>query len=234
MSTLALCAALAACGGGDAPAATAAPLVAPGAWVVLGSSTAAGVGAPDGQGWVALLAGEVRPLGVTLTNLARSGLQSSQALPSGSPLPAGRPAPDPEVNIDRALAASPNMVVLAFPSNDAVAGVPAAETVAAWRSIQAQARAAGAVTLVLSTQPRAGLTPAQQATLEGIDDEAAAHFGPCFVALRETLSGPAGGPAAGYSAGDGVHLNGAGHRLVFERVTAVLAGGRCVRLSPAR
>ena len=106
-----------------------------------------------------------------------------------------------------------------------------------WRAMHmaiSPARMAATGATAGATQPRAGLTPAQQATLEATDDEAAAHFGPCFVALRETLSGPAGGPAAGYSAGDGVHLNGAGHRLVFERVTAVLAGGRCVRLSPAR
>jgi lysophospholipase L1-like esterase len=95
-----------------------------------------------------------------------------------------------------------------------------------------RAAAAGAATLVLSTQPRAGLSPAQQATLEATDRDAAAAFGDCFVALRPGLAGPDGGPAPAYSAGDGIHLNAAGHAWVRARVAQVLEGGRCVRLAP--
>jgi acyl-CoA thioesterase I len=228
---------LSACGGGgDAgpiagpPSTT--PLAAPGTWVVLGSSTAAGVGAPAGQGWVDALAVQMQPRAVVIDNLARPGLQSSQALPASTPLPAGRPAPDPLVNVDAALARAPKLLLLAFPTNDAVAGVPAADTVAAWRLMADRAAATGATTLVLSTQPRAGLTPAQQATLEATDRDAAAAFGPCFVALREGLAGPDGGPAPAYSAGDGIHLNAAGHDWVRAQVAQVLDSGRCVRLAP--
>lgn len=229
--------ALSACGGGGnagpiaGPPSTA-PLVAPGTWFVLGSSTAAGVGAPAGQGWVDGLAAQMQPRAVTVANLARPGLQSSQALPVGTPLPAGRPAPDPLANVDAALARAPQLLLLAFPTNDAVAGVPAADTVAAWRLMAERAAAAGAATLVLSTQPRAGLTAAQQATLETTDRDAAAAFGDCFVALREGLAGPDGGPAPAYAAGDGIHLNAAGHEWVRARVAQVLESGRCVRLSP--
>lgn len=223
---------IAACGGGgpdsgsDAP-----PRAAPGAWAVLGSSTAAGVGAPDGLGWVARLGAQLQAQGVGLTNLARSGLLTSQALPVGTPLVAGRAPPDPAVNIDRALTLSPALVILSFPSNDAVAGVPAAETVGHWQLIAQHAARAGSATLVLSTQPRDGLDAVQRAALDETDRLAADAFGACFVALRAALSDAQGNIAPALSAGDGIHLNAEGHRIVFERTMAVLASERCVRLA---
>lgn len=204
------------------------PRDAPGAWVVLGSSTAAGVGAPAGEGWVALLARHAQPWGVTVHNLARAGLLSTQELPVGSAVPAGQPGPDATLNIDAAMAFQPQLVILALPTNDSVAGLSAEQTVAAWTTIAARATAGGAATLVLSTQPRAGLSAPQQATLEATDRLAALAFGSCFVALREALAGPDGAPAAAYSAGDGIHLNAAGHALIERRVAATLTAGDCV------
>jgi lysophospholipase L1-like esterase len=201
-------------------------------WAVLGSSTAAGTGATNGEGWVALLAVEQQPRGAALVNLARPGLLSSQAVAVGTAIAAGRAQPDPAVNIDRALALSAKVVILSFPSNDSAAGVPAAETVAHWQSIQQSAAQAGAVTLVLSTQPRDNLDAAQRATQDDTDRLAAAAFGPCFIATRAALSDAQGNIAAALSAGDGIHLNADGHRVIFERVNSVLDGGRCVRAAP--
>lgn len=219
-----------ACGGGGGEGA-ASPRVAPGAWTVLGSSTAAGVGAPTGQGWVALLGAAMQARGVGMTNLARSGLLTSQALPVGTPLAPGRATPDPSVNIDRALTLSPTLVILSFPTNDTVAGIPAAETVGHWQLIAQRAAHAGAATLVLSTQPRDGLDTTQRAALDETDRLAAAAFGACFVAVRAALSDAQGNIAPALSAGDGIHLNADGHRLVLELVSAVLAGARCVRVA---
>jgi lysophospholipase L1-like esterase len=228
-----LCAAwlLAACGGGADGAPLEVTRVAPGTWTVLGSSTAAGVGAPAGHGWVALVGSTAQPYGVVMSNLARSGLMTSQALPMDAPGTAGRPPPDPAVNIDRALAPSPKLVILAFPTNDAMAGVPAAETVRYWQLIGQRAARSGAATLVLSTQPRDGLDATQRTILDDTDRLAADAFGACFVAVRAALSDPQGRIAPAYSAGDGVHLNAAGHRVVADRVTSVLSAGRCVRLT---
>lgn len=211
------------------------PLVAPGTWVVLGSSTAAGIGAPPNQGWAARLAAQMRPANVNLVNLARGGLQSSQALPAGEPAPGGQPPPDPAVNVDAALAHTPALLILAFPSNDAAAGVPAAESVANLRKVVAHAASRpgrSAATLVLGTQPRAGLDATQRTALVETDARAASEFGPCFVPLREALSDPDGEPAAAYAAGDGIHLNAAGHALILARVNAALTSARCVRLAP--
>lgn len=220
---------LAACGGGGSDAAAPAlpAALAPGTWAVLGSSTAAGVGASPGQGWVDRVAAQTAPSGVTLRNLALSGLTTYHALPAPS-APPGRPATDPQYNIDLALGFAPRLVMLAFPTNDTAAGYSAAETVANLRAMRDAAAARGAVTLVLSSQPRDAFDPVQRATLEAIDRDAGALFGVCFVALRAALSDAAGNIALAYSAGDGVHLNDAGHQVVAERVFAALRGGRCV------
>jgi lysophospholipase L1-like esterase len=221
----------AACGGGGGSGEASAPRVAPGHWAVLGSSTAAGVGAAGDQGWVARLAAAAQPAGASVTNFARAGLLTSQALPVGTPLAPGRAAPDPSANIDLALTLAPRLVILSFPTNDTVAGVPAAETVGHWQLIAQRAAQAGSVTLVLSTQPRDGLDAAQRAALDETDRLAAGAFGACFVALRAALSDAQGHIAPALSAGDGIHLNAEGHRIVFERAWATLSSGRCVRLT---
>jgi acyl-CoA thioesterase I len=231
--------ALAGCGGGGGaappppppPPPSTPPLVAPGAWVVLGSSSAAGVGASAGQGWVDLLAAAQAGRTVTLHNLARGGLLSPQALPSGTVPPAGRPAPDAAVNISRALGFTPRLVILSFPSNDAAAGYSGEETAANLLAIQAAAQAASAATLVLGSQPRDALSAAQRAAQTDADNRVAARLGACFVPLQPALADVQGRIAAVYSAGDGIHLNDAGHREVLQQVQAALASGRCVRLA---
>ena len=226
---------LAGCGGGGgsaaAPAPPTAPVVVPGTWVVLGSSSAAGVGASSGQGWASQLQQAVQARQVVLQNIARGGTLSYQALATGSTPPAGRPAPDAEVNITRALQFAPKLVLLSFPTNDTAAGYSADETAANLLALQRAAQAAGAAALVLGVQPRDGLNSGQRTVLADVDQRLAAQAGPCFVALFAALADGNGNIAAAYAAGDGIHLNDAGHRVVRERVQAVLDGGRCVRLA---
>lgn len=221
-ATIALTAAVAACGGGSAGT------DASRTWIVLGSSTAAGVGAPAGQGWVALLADSAAAQGVTVRNLARSGALSYQALPADAPRPAGRPATVAEMDIETALASSPERVVLAFPSNDAMAGYGADETAGNLLALRAAAGRRGVATIVLSSQPRNDASEAQRATMRAADAALATPLAGCFVDLRAALSDAQGRIAAAYSAGDGVHLNADGHRLIHDRVSATIASGRCV------
>lgn len=230
---------LAACGGGGDAGAEAGsgqpdrrPLAAPGTWVVLGSSTAAGVGAPPGQGWVDLLADHLAALGVAVERLARSGLRTSQVLPAGDAVPPGRPQPVSGLNIDAALARQPVALVLSFPSNDAADRVPAADTVAAWQRLAALARDAGSATIVLGTQPRTAFDAGQRAIQAETDRLASIAFGACFVPLYGDLEGPDGGIAPAYRSSDGDHLNAAGHAQIEARLAAAVDDGRCVRLVP--
>lgn len=224
--------AFAGCGGGSATAEEAlrTPLAAPGTWVVIGSSTAAGVGAPAGQAWVDLVAKQWHAQGVFVDRLARAGLQTTQALPLGTPLPPGRAKPVADLNIDAALARHPVLVLLSFPSNDAAARIPAAETVGHWHRIAARAAERSVATVVLGTQPRAAFDDGQRAILAETDRLAMAAFGPCHLPLHDVLAGPDDALAAELRSDDGDHLNAEGHARVAARVAAMLNDGRCVRL----
>lgn len=232
--TLCLPLALSACGGGGgdpAPPPPSVPVVTPGTWVVMGSSSAAGQGATTGQSWATTLASAQAARGVTLRNIARGGTVTPMARPAASPAPADRPAPDPAVNVDTALSPVPALLLLSFPTNDTAAGYPADETVGHLRVIRDAAAAARVPVLVMGTQPRDAFTATQRATLAEIDRQLAASAGACFVPLFDALADAQGAIRAELAAGDGIHLNDAGHAVVRQRVQAVLDGGRCVRLS---
>ena len=223
---------LVACGGGSdaAPAEPrVSPLVAPGTWAVIGSSSAAGAGASSGQAWVARLQSAVQGGNVQISNLARGGTTTYQGLPASAAPVAGRPAPDATFNIDAALSGTPKLVLVSYPSNDTALSYAVDETLRNLLAIRAEALARGAAVVLLSTQPRA-LTPAQLAQMPQIDAGLRAAAGDCFVELREALAGPDGRLAPAYDSGDGVHPNDAGHALIFQRVRSLIDGGRCVRL----
>jgi lysophospholipase L1-like esterase len=199
-----------------------------GTWVVLGSSTAAGNGAPAGLGWVSLLETAYRPAGVSIRNLAVAGTVTYHALPGSMWPPLSRPSPKAQTNVDAALALAPRLLLLAYPSNDTARGYSVEETINNLLAIRQTSLAQGVPVLVLSTQPR-NLSAAHRACLTLIDQKLRAAVGPCFVAVSERLATPDGLLQSAYDSGDGVHPNAAGHRLIADQVQAVIHGGQCVK-----
>lgn len=208
-----------ACGGGGGDSADAIPMAAPGHWVVLGSSTAAGNGAPSGQGWVARLALSAGPLQVTVANLARPGANTKVALTAGS-----------AVGLEAALAQGPSLLLLSFPSNDAFAGLSIDASEANLQRLVDAGRRQGAMSLVLGRQPRHDLSKAQRDALAELDRRLQVRHGGCFVELYSGLAGVDGRLDPLLDAGDGIHLNAQGHALVHVRVWDALQSGACVRL----
>jgi acyl-CoA thioesterase I len=186
------------------------------------------VGATTGQGWVARLQTDVSPRGVLVTNLAVGGTTTYVGLPSSSVPVSGRPLPNGSINIDAALAHSPKLVLVAYPTNDTEQGYSVSETVTNLLAIRTYARARGVAVMVQGTQPR-NLTDAQRALLPQIDTQLATAVGPCFVDVRSLLASADGRINPIYDSGDGVHVNNAGHAVIFNRVKAVLDAGTCVR-----
>jgi len=199
-----------------------------GTWVVLGSSSAAGTGVPAGQGWVSLLDSAYRAAGVTVSNLAVAGTVTYHALPSATWPSLNRPSPKAQANVDAALALSPRLLLLAYPSNDTARGYSVEETVSNLVAIRQASLAQGVPVLVLSTQPR-NLSAEQRASLSRVDQQLRAAIGPCFVAVRERLGTPDNLLQGTYDSGDGVHANAAGHRLIADAVQAVINSGLCVK-----
>lgn len=237
---LALTCSVAACGGGtgDVGGANTAPVVVPpppvqtvhaGTWVVMGSSTAAGAGAPAGKGWVDLLQAAMAGRGAQIANIAIGGTVTYHGMSTTAPAVAGRPLPNPAANIDQALARKPVLLIVSYPTNDTALGYSSDETVNNILAIRSLASAAGVPVLVTSTQPR-NLTAAQLAQLRVIDQRLAASIGPCFVDVGSVLAAADGRLAAGFDSGDGVHPGEAGHRLISTKVQQTLDGGQCVRV----
>jgi lysophospholipase L1-like esterase len=221
---------LVACGGGD-PATEAAPTapaaVPQGDWLVMGTSTAAGVGAAARDGWVALLGQALASQGVRVTNAARAGTLTYHWLPAATARPPQRPATIEALDVLKLEPASPRLVVLSFPSNDAMAGISASETLDNLLLLRRIELDRGAVVFVTSSQPRDDADAAQRATMQAVDAALAARLGGCYVDIRSSLVGDDGGLAADVAAGDGVHLNAQGHRKLFERLFAAIVSGRC-------
>ena len=228
---------LAACGGGGGGGGgggtdTAAPnsaleQVAPGDWLVIGTSTAAGIGAPAGEGWADLLARAVAGDGVRVINAARAGTLTYHWLPAATPRPPQRPATIAALDIRSLMPEKPRLVILGFPSNDAMAGIPARETIDNLLLLRRAALERGAVVLVSSSQPRNDADAAQRAVMQAVDAAMSADLGACFVDVRGDLLGNDGGLKPALAAGDGVHLNAQGHRRLFERIMQALTGGHC-------
>jgi lysophospholipase L1-like esterase len=195
----------------------------------MGSSTAQGVGASTPSvSWAGRLQTDMQVRSVSITNIALGGTTTYMGLPTGSAPVAGRPAPVTTINVTAALAFSPKLVIVSYPTNDTEQGYSVSETVNNLLTIRATALARGVSVVVQGTQPR-DLADAQRALLPQIDTQLAQAIGACFVEVRSALAAADGRIAAAYSAGDGVHVNDAGHALIEGRIKALLDAGTCVR-----
>lgn len=230
--------ALAGCGGGgaSAPVPVQAPVVAApimqvssGTWVVMGSSTAAGAGAPAGKGWADLLQAALTSHGAQFSNIAVGGSVTYHGLSESASAVAGRPAPNPAANIDQALSRKPVALIVSYPSNDTALGYSVDETVNNLLAIRAKAIAAGVPVMVTSSQPR-NLSAEQLAQMRLIDERIASTAGACFVDVRKMLASTSGNLASQFDSGDGVHPNGAGHRVIAEQFETVVNSQKCIRL----
>lgn len=195
---------------------------------VIGSSTAAGMGAtPIDSSWVNLTKAYYRQLGLidTIYNRAVSASTTYDGMPTGFTPPSGRPAPESAYNITRAMSYNPDIVIIAYASNDVADGYTIRETMANLRALYRIVIDAGKIAYVATTQPRS-LGTAQQELLKEERDSVLMEF-PVFslnfydpVVAADSLNiNPL------YAYGDGIHLNNAGHQVLFQVVknTDILA-----------
>lgn len=203
----------------------------PSDWVVMGSSSAFGAGAsnPD-KSWVGLLKKSSIAGNATIHNIARGGHTTYQGLSSDCVVSSERPKTDPAHNLEKALELKPDVVLLSYPSNDAALGYSATESAANLLLMRWQFNQKNIPVLILSAQPRNMAKEQQQKLLE-LDQLLRPLVGPCYVDLYQQLVGADGNLASQYNAGDGVHLNDAGHQIVFNAVSQRLADRQCVSIN---
>lgn len=207
------------------------PLVVPGLWLVMGSSSAMGNGAGVGRGWVWLLQAHMHESGVSLINLAKSGTTTYAGVSADlPPLVVGRPPSDREINIDTALSLAPSLLIVSYPSNDTANGYGVDETVGNILAIRKAALQQRVPVIVVSSQPRR-LPADLLAKMTRIDEQLRAALGPCFVDVYGLLAGPDGLMLKDVDSGDGIHPNNTGHARIYDQVRRVLDGQQCVRVT---
>lgn len=203
---------------------TTVPAAPPRTFVVLGSSTAAGIGVTDpAASWVQRFAATLEAADPSneVVNLATPLLTSFDVLPSGWVVPGNRPAANPAHNVTRALELGPDAIIINLPSNDIGRGYGPGELLANLDRIAGTAANAGVEVWVTTTQP-ARLAATERQRLQNARDAIIGRFGDHAINLWPGLAAPDGTLAPAYDSGDGIHLNAAGHQLVSERVAAAV------------
>jgi lysophospholipase L1-like esterase len=191
--------------------------------VILGSSTAAGVGAsqPDSS-WVGRLNYYYKVVEMTLDttiNLALAGSDLYSAMPSSYINPANRPAPDTARNITAALKRSPDVIIVSFPSNSYDV-YSSQEIKVVFRTISDSATAKGVECFITSTQPRTGFSAANRLLLRQYKDSILSWYGNYAFDFWDSIANPVDNTIAipyRYS-GDNIHVNNAGHNVLFRQV----------------
>lgn len=188
--------------------------------VVLGSSTAAGVGpsTPD-SAWVNRFRRRLQSWhpDYQVSNLARGGYTTYHLMPAGFQPPPNRPQPDSLRNISAALALVPDAILINLPSNDAAQGVSVDQQLTNFRAMVQVADSQGVPVWICTPQPRL-FGPPQLAMQLALRDSILVAFGSRAIDFWTGLADSLALPLPIYDAGDGVHLNDAGHALLFHRV----------------
>lgn len=152
-------------------------------------------------------------------NNAISGKDSSHGLPTGQTFA------QPNINITMAISSRPDAILVMFPSNDIQNGFTANEFAQHLIDIFNEGQKYGIPTFITGTQPRDGYTAPQQALLVDTNNLLKAAIPAKFFIdvldlLRDTTN-PGGKTAQilpAYAAGDTIHLNGAGHSILFNAI----------------
>src|SRR6478735_625672 len=192
-----------------------------GAIVVLGSSTAAGIGPKNPENaWVSRYHAHLSAHfpNVTLLNLAVGGQTTFEIQPTGYVPPPNRPTPVEGKNITAALAFHPRAIIVNLPSNDQANNYPISEQLANYDRIASLADAAHVPLWVSTPQPRNFTDSAQLESLMRVRDALAKKFAPRTLDFWTPFATREGLIKAIYNAGDGTHLNDAAHALLVDIV----------------
>lgn len=192
--------------------------------LILGSSTSACYG-PDSYDncYVGRLQKHYQNIGtpITIDSRAVGGYNPYMGMPTGYNPPPGRDAPRPYFNISSGLEGNPDVVLVNYPSNGYdVFSVD--EVLFCLRTIKQTANNAGKPCYITTSQPRSDpesfRTPAVRQKMAEIKERVLNEFGPFAINFWDGIVNPADNSILSIYDTDGVHLNSAGHAILFNRV----------------
>lgn len=191
--------------------------------VVLGSSTSAGTGAnPPDSAWVNRFRKQLLSTDSTwrVANLAVGGFTTYHVMPDGFVPPSGRPTPRTSNNISYALEYNPVAIIINLPSNDAASGYPVSEQIANYDTLIRFASQRNIRLWITTTQPRNFSSQSQLDALMAMRDSTWSRYGSMAIDFWTEIALSTGYINPLYNSGDGIHLNNAGHRIIYERAAA--------------
>jgi len=192
--------------------------------VILGSSTAYGSGASTiDSSWVKRYTAALKAINsnYTVVNLALGGYTTFQMLPTGTVMPDGiTETIDVNRNVTKALTYNPYAIIVNMPSNDANKNYSVEKQLNNYAAVVNAANAQGVTVWIATTQPRNFTDPAQIKLQSDMADTLLYIYGENAIDFWSITATPNGLILPQYNSGDGVHLNNAGHRVLFEKVMA--------------
>jgi len=194
--------------------------------VVIGSSTAYGTGPKSiDSAWVNVLREYERNIDIKneVINIAKGGYTTYHLLPNDFHVISGRPKPDTLRNITKALSFNPDIVIINLPSNDAAYSYGVEEqmtnfSIMSDKCIDIDKKIK---VLICSAQPRNFNSDKIEQQIK-LNTELYKKHKSNIVDFWSELSNQDGTINPKYSSGDGVHLNGKGHKILFERIVKKL------------
>ena len=190
--------------------------------VVLGSSTAAGRGPSSiDSSWVnryRRYAEKVNLLNRVI-NLAVSGYTTYHIMPDDFGPTKNRPLPSKGHNITKALELNPTSIIINLPSNDAFFKYSVDEQIANYKVVLKKAKEQNVPVWITTTQPR-DKDSTMTKKLIAMRDSTYSIWGNHTIDFWTTLATDKGGINPLYNSGDGIHMNDAAHKILFERVVA--------------
>lgn len=186
--------------------------------VVLGSSTAAGTGPTSSDStWVNRYRKHLQDINPAnqVINLAVGGFTTYRIMPHSfsSPIP-GRPPVDSAHNITHGLTFNPDAFIVNMPSNDRQ--WPRSEQLANFDSLYRHSTNNGVPMWICTTQPLAN--PIYATYQADVRDSINAIYGAYAIEFWAPLADTDSTVLDIYDSGDGVHLNNAGHRILWSQV----------------
>ena len=190
--------------------------------VILGSSTAYGNGAtPISKAWAYLYTDSLKRIDTNyiVDNLAIPGTTTYAAQPDNYIPPPGRPAPIQGNNISAAIRLHADAIIVNYPSNDAVNNYTLAEQQANFKRISNTAKKHGILIWITTPQPRNQLTAAQVSSQKKLYNWIMQYYKEKAIDFHTGLASDKDSILFKYNSGDGIHVNDAGHHILYNRVT---------------
>ncbi|MEZ4908115.1 MAG: SGNH/GDSL hydrolase family protein [Saprospiraceae bacterium] len=188
--------------------------------VVLGSSTAEGTGAsPIDSSWVNRYKSFLSENSAfEVVNLARGGYTTYHILPTGTVSPGISISVDTARNITKAVSLNPYAIIVNMPSNDAANNFPTSAQMNNFDIVYKEAEKYGILTWICTPQPRNFSSQSQIDIQTNTRDSVLAVYGEYALDFWNGIADDNGFILSEYNSGDGIHLNNAGHRILFEKV----------------